>query len=257
MKRYIRSTDAMNPGWSKRYNRDKGYHFYVLSIPNRTATVNCIDDNTCDANVHGRDIDAQDMTFEGEDCIDDAMTWCEEQIYKKAVKSSTDAVRSWTEYLPEDVYNRLANCRSIKSDIKSLVDAKWRRMRELGKERKGFTREDALVAVLELLDSNGTDYELTRDEYDDLKKDLNKTSVKSSKAITSSIDGWDNRTGVIKRIDKYLYKNPDAVPPKGYVDPHGRSYESLKARYGDYVTTPFINIETEDLMTYAEENGLL
>ena len=165
MKRYIRSTDVMIPGWSKRYNRDKGYHFYVLSIPNRTARVNCIDDDICNANVHGRDIDAQDMTFEGEDCIDDAMTWCEEQIYKRAVKSS--------------------------------------------------------------------------------------------KAVTSSIDGWDNRTGVIKRIDKYLYNNPDAIPPKGYVDPHGRAYESLKARYGDYVTTPFINIETEDLMTYAEENGLL
>lgn len=173
MKRYIRSSDAMNPGWSKRYNKDRGYNFYVLSIPNRTATVNCIDDNTCDANVHGRDIDAQDMTFEGEGCIDDAMTWCEKQIYRKTVKSSTEMIKSWLDYLPEDVRNRLGECSTKKADLKPLVDAKWRRMKELGKEAQGFTREDALVSVLELLDSNGCDNvaDLTREEYDELKFD--------------------------------------------------------------------------------------
>lgn len=91
---------------------------------------------------------------------------------KRYIRSAAN-ITSWTDYLPEDVATRLANCRSTKSDIKPLVDAKWRRMKDLGKQDHGFVREDALVAVLDLLDANGCDYELTQEEYDDLKKDLN------------------------------------------------------------------------------------
>ena len=77
------------------------------------------------------------------------------------------------------------------------------------------------------------------------------------KKINEGIDGWDNRTGVIKRIDKYLSSNPEAVPPKGYIAKRTRAYDDIASRYGDYVTTPFGNISTDDLMQYARDNKLL
>lgn len=82
-------------------------------------------------------------------------------------------MRKWTKWmdmLNEDVYRRLGNCRSIKSDIAKMVDAKWAWYRETGKDKKGFTREDALISILELLDSNGQ-YDLTdlsEEEYNEL-----------------------------------------------------------------------------------------
>lgn len=75
--------------------------------------------------------------------------------------------------------------------------------------------------------------------------------------LDEAIDGWDNRTGVIKRIDNYLYDNPEAIPPKGYIQPGTRAYDDAVSRYGDYVTTPFGNISTDDLMQYARDNKLL
>lgn len=87
-----------------------------------------------------------------------------------------------------------------------------------------------------------------------------KESINESKSINEvneGIDGWDNRTGVIKRIDKYLSDNPEAAPPKGYIQKGSRAYYDAVSRYGNYVTIPFGNISTEDLMQYARENGLL
>lgn len=70
----------------------------------------------------------------------------------------------------EDVYNRLCACRNTKDDIKCLVNIRWMWMISKGKDKKGFTKEDALVDILEWLDSNGqwemTD--LTNDEYEEL-----------------------------------------------------------------------------------------
>ena len=88
---------------------------------------------------------------------------------KRYIKSAT-ATR-WVDMLPEDVYNRLAACANRKSDLPILVDTKWKSMKGRGLEEQGFTREDALVEVLELLDSNSQDYlaDLTVDEYDELK----------------------------------------------------------------------------------------
>lgn len=71
---------------------------------------------------------------------------------------------SWTDSLPEDVYNRLANCRSRKSDILTLANAKWNYIKKSGK----YAKEDALIQVLELLDCNCCDYELTMDEYNEI-----------------------------------------------------------------------------------------
>ena len=75
--------------------------------------------------------------------------------------------KKWTDRLPAEVYNRLCNCRSYKADIETLTNAKWAEMQDAGKDKEEFTKEDALVAVLELLDSNGQDIDLTTDEYND------------------------------------------------------------------------------------------
>lgn len=78
--------------------------------------------------------------------------------------------KKWIDFLPEDVYQRLANCNSVKSDIPALVGAKWREYRELGKDKCGLTKEDALISVLELLYCNSCDIELTSDEYQELSR---------------------------------------------------------------------------------------
>ncbi len=68
---------------------------------------------------------------------------------------------SWTDNLSEDVRIRLCECRSRKDDIPILARAKWEQLRE----KQGYCPEDALVAVLDLLDENGFDNDLTTDEY--------------------------------------------------------------------------------------------
>lgn len=90
-----------------------------------------------------------------------------------------------------------------------------------------------------------------------IEEDEHLSESKSTNEVNEVIDGWDNRTGVIKRIDKYLYDNPEATPPKGYMQKGSRAYDDAVNRYGNYVTTPFGNISTDDLMQYARENGLL
>lgn len=77
--------------------------------------------------------------------------------------------KRWTDKLPTDVHNRLCNCCSRRSDIETLVNVKWAAMVEAGKKDEGFTKEDALVSILDLLDSNGQFFDLTRAEYDALK----------------------------------------------------------------------------------------
>ena len=80
-----------------------------------------------------------------------------------------DAVKRWTDNLPSDVHNRLCNCCSRRADLQILVNVKWASMVEAGKREQGFTKEDALVQILDLLDSNGQFFDLSRAEYDGLK----------------------------------------------------------------------------------------
>lgn len=82
--------------------------------------------------------------------------------------TSDSQITHWTDRLSNDVYARLCNCRSRKSDIPELVNAKWADFRAKGKDKQGFTKEDAVIDILELLDSNSQDIDLTRDEYDEL-----------------------------------------------------------------------------------------
>lgn len=79
-------------------------------------------------------------------------------------------MKSWIETLSDGVCNRLMNCRTIKSDLPELVNAKWLWFKEIAKDKKCFTKEDALISVLELLDCNSCYIDLTTDEYNELCK---------------------------------------------------------------------------------------
>lgn len=72
----------------------------------------------------------------------------------------------WTDFLQQDVLTRLANCNSRKQDIPALIDARMQWYKATGKDN--FTREDALIFVLDLVASNSQDIELTVDEYNAL-----------------------------------------------------------------------------------------
>lgn len=78
-----------------------------------------------------------------------------------------DERNKWTSRLKSEVYERLCNCRSRKDDILPLTQARWSWIKEQEKY-KSFSKEDALVYVLELLESNGNDYDLTHYEYGEI-----------------------------------------------------------------------------------------
>jgi len=73
----------------------------------------------------------------------------------------------WTDNLPSVVYNRLADCVNTKADVPVLIDARWKWMQDNG---KAGTKEDAVVYVFELLDSNsqGDLCDVSRAEYNEL-----------------------------------------------------------------------------------------
>lgn len=77
----------------------------------------------------------------------------------------------WTDHLPADISDRLGNCKTLKKDIPTLVNAKWLFMKESEKDKQGFTKEDAVVSILELLDCNGQCFDITIDDYSDLARD--------------------------------------------------------------------------------------
>ena len=87
------------------------------------------------------------------------------------MKRGIITMKKWYEYLPGDVYMRLCNCRSRRDDLQTLVNCKWYAMKEAGKDKAGFTKEDALVQILDLLDMNGQFCDISRAEYDALKSE--------------------------------------------------------------------------------------
>jgi hypothetical protein len=74
----------------------------------------------------------------------------------------------WTDNLPDAVYNRLCACRSLKSDILILTQARWKYL----KTKEKYCKEDALIYIFELLDSNSQYIDLTKDEYDDILQSI-------------------------------------------------------------------------------------
>lgn len=79
-------------------------------------------------------------------------------------------MKKWFDYLDENTGRRLAECRNIRPDLKTLVQARWDWMKDNGKDKEGFTKEDAFIYIAELLDCN-SQWELadlTKDQYNDL-----------------------------------------------------------------------------------------
>lgn len=82
-------------------------------------------------------------------------------------------MKEWYDYLDEPIYRRLCECRTIKADLPALVNAKFRSFKDLGKQGElGYTKEDALIEVLKLLDCNGFDADISVAEYNSLKEDV-------------------------------------------------------------------------------------
>ena len=79
-------------------------------------------------------------------------------------------MKKWTEHLEAEVYTILCECRNLRSDLPLLVNALWLFYKETGKDTQGFTKEDALVDILDQLDSNSQYIDLTHDEYNELCK---------------------------------------------------------------------------------------
>lgn len=79
----------------------------------------------------------------------------------------------WVTRLPDDVLRRLCDCKSTMADLPILVNARWAWMRNQEKYRK-HTKEDAVIYILELLESNSQYYMayLTEDEYRELKREV-------------------------------------------------------------------------------------
>lgn len=77
--------------------------------------------------------------------------------------------KKWVDYLPCDVYKRLCECRSTKSDLVPLTQAKWIMIQNNhSDELFGATKDDALVLVLDHLDWNNQYFDLTKDEWDNI-----------------------------------------------------------------------------------------
>ena len=76
--------------------------------------------------------------------------------------------KTWADILPKEVYNRLANCRTIKADLPILLAAKWSWTRG----KAGYTKEDCLVDILDLLGCNGLEAvtDLTIEEWESLAR---------------------------------------------------------------------------------------
>lgn len=78
---------------------------------------------------------------------------------------------NWLDYLPYNVRLRLAQCQTTKADLPILLEAKWQWAQDTGRY-SGYTKEDFLVDILDLLDCNElySVTELTQEEWNNLVK---------------------------------------------------------------------------------------
>lgn len=78
---------------------------------------------------------------------------------------------NWVDYLHGEVYCRWLDRETIKLDLPILLDAKCQWAQDTG-HYNGYTKDDTLVDILDLLDCNGLDSvtELTIEEWRNLVK---------------------------------------------------------------------------------------
>lgn len=86
-------------------------------------------------------------------------------------KTNTTKAISWLDYLPYNVRLRLAQCQTTKGDLSILLDARWQWTQDTG-HYNGYTKDDILTDILDLLDCNGLDSvtQLTMEEWRNLTK---------------------------------------------------------------------------------------
>lgn len=109
------------------------------------------------------------------------------------------------------------------------------------------------------IDIYGEDADLPYPAYELFKYSLDFSNDESNykESLSESIDGYTVRDGLIRRIDNFLSRNKNTDKPVGYINPHSNEYNYLKIKYGDYVTTPFVNVTTDEIINYALNNGLV
>ena len=89
MKRYIRSSDAYNSGWTKEYDRELGHTYYVYEIPRCRAVVeefNHDGDWGWTGRIFRRGEDSVEKNFYGDGSLDDAMEWAEDRLFTVSPK---------------------------------------------------------------------------------------------------------------------------------------------------------------------------
>ena len=72
---------------------------------------------------------------------------------KKWIHANT-SIFQFRDYLPEDVLGRLADCKSRKSDIPYLANARYNYLVKTGRPEDAATKEEALDYVNEHIASN-------------------------------------------------------------------------------------------------------
>lgn len=117
---------------------------------------------------------------------------------------------------------------------------------------KAMSKQGLVQKEVQVKGKNGKVF--TRKQWVKAGSTTKSSSSDSKTQIPKSIDGWDARTGIIQRIDKYLSQNKNRQRPEGMLS--GRDLDSAKKMYGDYVTTPYGQISTEKLFDYAKKHGI-
>ena len=87
------------------------------------------------------------------------------------ITNNKNNIVAWLDYLPHNVYMRLAQCQTIKEELSILLDAKWQWAQNEGRYNS-YTKDDMLVDILDLLDCNGLEIvtELTIEEWRNLTR---------------------------------------------------------------------------------------
>lgn len=157
---------------------------------------------------------------------------------------------SWQDHLPNDVFDRLSSCRSLKRDILPMAVAYWNYKL---KNKSGYEPEDALIAILEWVDCNGQDIDFTIDEYKDLLNSLNSMCSKSD-SIKESVytdNGFANRREYLQSLaDDYGVSLSDVQALASVLGPE-EDFDALVTEVEDLAYSQ--ENEEDDYLSFEEE----
>ena len=136
---------------------------------------------------------------------------------------------AWVSNLTGPVRQRLNDCMSTKDDVQHLVNAKWSWMKANGYQAQGFTKEDALISVLELLDCNGIFIDPSKEEYKEWCKDKSVKTPKSNNRVVKILVNRDHMTiqEAIDLVQEVRGMIEDAVADGDYGEAEDIMYSEL------------------------------